>query len=162
MFEWLEARGGRWSQPSWPLARGRKPPDTDHDCLPHAASDIWDDWIRAVAITLPMILNWPSSKEASLLRLKNTSCRVLFFFFLTYLMFLSRSKWWKHWKCFLVIVSAQSSLLFDRLISFTSGFLTINDIICVDLHRGNKTKISSLFHQIVQRTAEGVLIKMVI
>lgn len=33
MFEWLEARGGRWSQLSWPLASGRKLPDTDHGCL---------------------------------------------------------------------------------------------------------------------------------
>lgn len=41
-------------------------------------------------------------------------------------------------------------------------FLTINDLICAKLHCGNQTNISSLFHQIVQRTAEGVLIKMVI
>lgn len=37
MFEWLEARGGRWSQPSWPLAWGRKLADTDHG-LSHVPS----------------------------------------------------------------------------------------------------------------------------
>lgn len=50
MFEWLEARGGRWSQPSWPLAWGRKLPDTDHGCLTcetAPACDILDYWIQA-------------------------------------------------------------------------------------------------------------------
>lgn len=60
--------------------------------------------------------------------------------------------------------SPERSFYYCSTDSFNSrrGFLTINDIICAGLQCGNQSSISSLLHQIVRRTAEGALIKMVI